>query len=79
MTNEEFLRRGGALRARQKELRWQIIDRRRQLEGRSAIPTLRSELDDVTAELTALIAAYTNRTEPNERPPPEHHLSSSGT
>ena len=79
MTSEEFLWRGAALRARQKELQCQIIDSRRQHEGRSAIHTLRSELDDVTVELAALIAAYTDRTEPNGRLHPEHHLSSSGT
>ena len=59
MTNDEFLRRGGSLRARQKELQWQIIDLRRQPQGSSATPALRRELDAVTEELSALIAAYT--------------------
>jgi hypothetical protein len=50
MMSEEFLWRGGALRARQKELQLQIIGHRRQSQGRSAIPTLCRELDDVTNE-----------------------------
>jgi hypothetical protein len=78
MMSEDFLWRGGALRARQKKLQLQIIGHRRQPEGRSAIPTLCRELDDVTNELAALIAAYTNPTEANQCPPLEDHLPSSG-
>ena len=77
MMSEEFLWRGGTLRARQKELQLQIIGRRRQPEGHWAIPTLCRELDDVTNELAALIAAYTNPIEANQCPPLEHHLPSS--
>ena len=78
MMSEEFLWRGGALRARQKELQLQIIGRRRQPEGHWAIPTLCRELDDVTNELAALIAAYTNPSEANQCPPLEDHLQLSG-